>query len=1138
MNKKIFVLLAAFLMLSVSTYAAPPKREFRSVWISGLGIDWPSSKTEAGAKSEMDAYLDKFENMGLTGVCIHVRPRADAFYKSTLEPWAGDLTGTRGKDPGWDPLEYVVAECHKRGLECYAWVNPFRISSSGTSYMTTSFDKEWSSKGWLLTGSNGTWIAFNPAIPEVRRHILDVFKEIYSNYDIDGMVFDDYFYPNGGTPEDSSAEDYSMWQSYRSSGGTMSLADWRRNNVNEFVKAAYDEIQAARPDMRFGIGPAGAGHATATQRGLRNPSCSASDWQYDGIYADCLEWLEAGTVDFMAPQLYWSTTHSSNPFGPMTEWWSYATNHYNRHCYVSPGIYHLVDGQNSFTVGDKAEMTKEINYCRQYTLNNSSGQIYFKASTFNNTTYNFDTYIKQNSYTQKSLTPVVTWKTRVSYPAVSNLSYSSGKLSWTATNKTGRAIVRYTVYAVPVSVEYTDALASDDDGIDSKYLLGVTYDPSYTIPSAKRSGYWYAVCVFDGYGYESDPSVYGLSLEPSPATTLISPKNGVVVGWEPELKWNAVSNVFYTVQVATDSQFLSVLTEKANLTTTSTTISLDGTTDGQLLYWRVMTKSEGLKATYSEVETFRAPTRTAAPKATLTSPANNAQIETQSVSFAWSVSSSAAASISYRLEIAGKGSNFSSLKYSQEIPAGTTTCSVATSALGVGNYDWRIVSKGDRYSETVSATRSFSVTKLVVGLYEDGYLVKTDDATYAPVDGITLKNLWFRSVANPWNNFSQLNSGKLNRGMVAYGDKVYVSGRDEESTDATCFVQVYDGNTGEHLNDILVWDSKVQVSYRPCNDIAVDDNGNLCIANMSINLGTTPFYIHKINDDGSATQLVSYTGNSGERVDHFAVFGDLTSDFYWFAAIKGTGTVLRQRVTNGVAGTVKRISVSDFYPASSSSFGIAPKVHPISADQFYVDGSLTAWTLYNSNGTMLSSFSENLDAAPQSFTGNGGRTFKLGNEQYMVYSYTGEGDEQGVKFAVAKTKSANSFKNMHKLWVFPANGMGTVNSSTCSEPVDVVVTSDSTAIIYVYSVGNGLAAYSITKQSTTGVESINDSADDVDIVVDGNTVRFSAVVPSVEVFSMTGVLVATANDTDAVELSQAGAYIVKCGRLTKLVIVK
>lgn len=1138
MNKKFFVLLAAFLMLSVSTYAAPPKREFRSVWISGLGIDWPSSKTESGAKSEMDAYLNKFENMGLTGVCIHVRPRADAFYKSTLEPWAGDLTGTRGKDPGWDPLEYVVAECHKRGLECYAWVNPFRISSSGTGYMTTSFDKEWSSKGWLLTGSNGTWIAFNPAIPEVRRHILDVFKEIYTNYDIDGMVFDDYFYPNGGTPEDSNAEDYSMWQSYRSSGGTMSLAAWRRNNVNEFVKAAYDEIQAARPDMRFGIGPAGAGHATATQRGLKTPDCSAYDWQYDQIYADCLEWLEAGTVDFMAPQLYWSTTHSSNPFGPMTEWWSYATDHYNRHCYISPGIYHLVDGQNSFTVGDKAEMTKEINYCRQYTLNNSSGQIYFKASTFNNTTYNFDTYIKQNSYTQKSLTPVVTWKTRVNYPSVSNLSYSSGKLSWTATNKTGRAIVRYTVYAIPQTVEYADAFASDDDGIDSKYLLGVTYDPSYTIPSAKRSNYWYAVCVFDGYGYESDPSVYGLSLEPSPATTLISPKNGVVVGWEPELKWNAVSNVFYTVQVATDSQFLSTLVEKANLTTTSTTISLDGTTDGQLLYWRVMTKRDGLKASYSDVATFRAPTRSAAPTATLTSPANNAQIETQSVSFAWSVSSSAAASISYRLEIAAKGNNFKSLKYSQDIPAGTTTCSVATSALGVGNYEWRIVSKGARYSETTSASRSFSVTKLVVGIYEEGYLVKTDNATYASVDGITLKNLWFRSVSSPWKNFSQLNDGKLNRGMVAYGDKVYVSGRDDESTDATCFVQVYDGNTGEHLNDILVWDSKVKVSYRPCNDIAVDDNGNLCIANMSVNLGTAPFYIHKINDDGTATQLVSYTGNSGERIDHFAILGDVTSDFYWFAALKDTGTVVRQRVTNGVAGTVKRISVDDFYPKSAESFGIAPKVHPISADQFYVDGSYTAWTLYNSSGDMLSSFSDNLNAAPQSFVGNGGHTFKLGNDQYMVYCYTSEGDEQGVKFAVAKTKSANNFKNMQKLWEFPADGIGTVNSTTCSEPVDVVVTSDTTAIIYIYSVGNGLAAYSITKDSTTGVESLTDSADDVDIVVDGNSVRFSEVVPSAEVFSMTGVLVATANNADAIELPQAGAYLVKVGRKAKLVIVK
>ena len=242
---------AGTLTASAQTAPAEPKREFRSSWVAAMGIDWPKSTIEATAKQQLINYLDKLKAANFTGACIHVRPNADALYKSTLEPWSADVSGTRGKDPGWDPLEFAVEECHKRGLECYAWVNPYRVTARSHTY-NTDFDKQWKANGWLI--SYGSWTSFNPGDQGARRHCLDAIKEIYTNYNIDGMLFDDYFYPGDGMPENSTADD---WKHYKESKTKLSIADWRRQNVNTFVKELYDEIQAVRPDMRFGIGPAG-----------------------------------------------------------------------------------------------------------------------------------------------------------------------------------------------------------------------------------------------------------------------------------------------------------------------------------------------------------------------------------------------------------------------------------------------------------------------------------------------------------------------------------------------------------------------------------------------------------------------------------------------------------------------------------------------------------------------------------------------------------------------------------------------------------------------------------------------------------------------------------------------------------------
>lgn len=220
----------------------------------------------------------------------------------------------RGVSPGWDPLRFAVDECHKRGLECYAWVNPFRWSS-GTDYNKVP-DRRWKENGWLLT--YGKYTVFNPGMEAVRQHVVEICREIVSGYEIDGLVFDDYFYPNR-IPEDSTAADYSLWQS---EAPWMSFGDWRRANVHKTVADVYAMVSDMRPGLRFGISPAGiAGknHTSAPKWGMEGCSVKGDDWQYSEIYSDPLGWLYQGTIDFISPQIYWPTTHAVAPYEPLAD---------------------------------------------------------------------------------------------------------------------------------------------------------------------------------------------------------------------------------------------------------------------------------------------------------------------------------------------------------------------------------------------------------------------------------------------------------------------------------------------------------------------------------------------------------------------------------------------------------------------------------------------------------------------------------------------------------------------------------------------------------------------------------------------------------------------------------------------------
>ena len=524
-------LAAVLLAIAALPMSSGVKREVRSVWMATVwALDWPSSTSSTTAqKNEMVKYLDVLQKNNFNAVYFQVRTMSDAFYKSSYEPWSSYLTGTRGKDPGWDPLAFVVEECHKRGMECHAWVNPYRFSTG--SNWSTAQDQALKSAGMLLayTKSDGkTTTILNPGLESVRKRIVDVCKEIISNYDVDGLVFDDYFYPEG-IPVTSSAGDYDLWQK---SGASMTFGDWRRNNVNQMVADVYKMVQQQKPYVRFGISPAGAActsAAVAAKHGIdRCPV--ASDWQYDGIFSD------AGTIDYISPQLYWKTNHKTNPFGPMTKWWSYVAKHFGRHHYASHSISFL---NSSNTTGDWEEIGKQVQFSRDYTENEAPGAVFYSAAYVTGKKQSgFGEWLQVNKFQNKALTPAIDWKkSDLEKVQVSALSKRATVLSWAGVDN-----VRYSVYAVPESVN----VETLDSNIPAEYLLGVSYKTTYTMPDDKKSGYNYAVCVLDRYGNEYEPVYYGQS-----GVECIGGNSGLTADYaDGELRLSAVADEVFVYNEA------------------------------------------------------------------------------------------------------------------------------------------------------------------------------------------------------------------------------------------------------------------------------------------------------------------------------------------------------------------------------------------------------------------------------------------------------------------------------------------------------------------------------------------------------------------------------------------------------------
>ncbi|GAA2314516.1 family 10 glycosylhydrolase [Nonomuraea roseoviolacea subsp. roseoviolacea] len=460
-----------------------PKRQLRGVWIATVkNIDWPSRTglTPDRQRAEYVRILDGAAKRRLNAVFVQVRPASDALYRSSLEPWSQYLTGTVGKDPGWDPLPFLVAEAHKRGLEFHAWFNPYRASYDGGAGKLPAGHPAREHPGWTVSYDGRLY--YNPGLPQVREHVVKVVTDVVKRYDVDGVHFDDYFYPYPG--QGGAFDDRAAFAKY---GKGRSLADWRRQNVNTLVAEVDAVVHAAKKHVKFGISPFGIWRNKA-----QDPAGSATSGMsaYDSIYADARAWIKAGTVDYVLPQLYWPIGFKAADYKALMPWWARQVEGTGVDLYI---------GQAAYQVGTRTDKawSKPGELSAQLTLNRGhqqvEGDVYFSAKNVLDNPLGAMDRVVAAHYARPALLPLIKERGGDAPATPVGLKAGEGKgegaaLTWTP-SEGARA---YAVYRLPAS-------GADCHTVDARDLVALVTSPSF---AANKPG-TYLVTALDRLQHES-----------------------------------------------------------------------------------------------------------------------------------------------------------------------------------------------------------------------------------------------------------------------------------------------------------------------------------------------------------------------------------------------------------------------------------------------------------------------------------------------------------------------------------------------------------------------------------------------------------------------------------------------------------
>lgn len=454
-------------LLSCAAFAqTPPEREFRAAWIATVdNIDFPSKKTLTipQQKAEILRDVDLAKSLKFNAVIFQVRPMADALYKSDIEPWSQFLTGKMGKAQVFDPLEFIVAEAHKRGILVHAWFNPYRAYHPAAKTISA---KHISKTRPDLVRKYGKYLWLDPGEKEVQDYSLKVVLDVVRRYDIDGVHFDDYFYPYPENDADGKKIDFPdnpSWEKYlrsylavASDGNAMTILqrdDWRRKNVDDFIFAVGREVKRIKPDVVFGVSPFGI-WKPVPEKNIRGLNA------YDELYADARKWLQEGTVDYVAPQLYWETANKKGQSYPvLLDWWN-AQNTAGRHIWPGLATYRI-GSTPTFTAGEIANQIKLARRSKP-----SAGNIHFSFKWLRSDLGGIRKALRESVFQRDALVPASPW-IKVPKPLAPLVKIDrAGKyvrVTWTARGP--RKAFWYVVYVKDKSGWTHSILAGNEKGI-------------------------------------------------------------------------------------------------------------------------------------------------------------------------------------------------------------------------------------------------------------------------------------------------------------------------------------------------------------------------------------------------------------------------------------------------------------------------------------------------------------------------------------------------------------------------------------------------------------------------------------------------------------------------------------------------
>ncbi|WP_445738435.1 glycoside hydrolase family 10 protein [Mariniflexile sp.] len=449
-----------------------PKHDLRGVFLPSISnLNWPTNRkaTPAVQKAELLAILDHLKANGYNTVFLQVRPESDALYASTIDPWSYWLTGTQGTAPTpfWDPLEFAVTEAHARGLDLHAWLNPYRVKQTSAMVLApnnvANLHPSWTFQARLNKYDKALSLKMlNPGLPEVRDYLVSVIQDIANRYDVDGIHFDDYFYPYSGM--EAKPQDAQTYKNYNPIG-ISTIEDWRRNNVNLMISMVYDAIQtinsAKNKNIVFGVSPFG-----IWKSGM--PFGISGTSSFSDLFCDPIAWLNAGKIDYLAPQLYWKITGKQD-YVALSKWWNDQAKLYNKQLYVSQAIYKIDD----IKPWEITEIPNQIDHNRTVTMDATFGQIAYSYSAIKNNVKNINGTLNSALFKHKTFAPPIFGFGKDSICPIkpANVRFEPLKILWDTpvAAPDGDLPVKYVVYAFDTIFE---AISNMDDG--SKILDIVT----------------------------------------------------------------------------------------------------------------------------------------------------------------------------------------------------------------------------------------------------------------------------------------------------------------------------------------------------------------------------------------------------------------------------------------------------------------------------------------------------------------------------------------------------------------------------------------------------------------------------------------------------------------------------------------